>query len=80
MLFRSDHADWRRAAVASLARAMAPARVNGLVSDDEAAIAAALAYLDSAAGVTGHVLPLEAPDACARLIEQTLKINLKITP
>lgn len=58
-----DHADWRRAAVASLARAMAPARVNGLVSDDEAAIAAALAYLDSAAGVTGHLLPLDGEGA-----------------
>jgi pimeloyl-ACP methyl ester carboxylesterase len=28
----------------------------------------------------GHVLPLEAPDACARLIEQTLKLTPKITP
>ena len=53
------HRAWRLAAVQSLARAYAPRRVNGLVSDNEQAIAAAVAYLAGADGVTGQLLQLD---------------------
>nr|WP_137676113.1 hypothetical protein [Parerythrobacter lutipelagi] len=53
-----DHADWRRAMAHDLARAHAPARVNIVAGDDEASIAAALAFLEQAPGVTGQYLPL----------------------
>ena len=39
-----------------LARAAAPARVNAIAGNDEAAIAEALAYLEGAPGVTGQLL------------------------
>jgi hypothetical protein len=54
-----DHRAWRLAAVQDLARAAAPDRVNGIVGDDETAIAEALAYLESAPGVTGQLLAVE---------------------
>jgi hypothetical protein len=57
------HADWRRAAIQSLAREIAPRRINGIASDDEAAIAAAEAYLETADGVTGQYLPLDGEGA-----------------
>ncbi|WP_284124840.1 Rossmann fold domain-containing protein [Parerythrobacter aestuarii] len=53
-----DHADWRRAVAHDLARQHAPKRVN-VVSGEGAALAATLAYLECAPGVTGHYLPLE---------------------
>ena len=53
------HRNWRLAAVQSLAREFAPIRVNALVSDSEAAIAAAVHYLDKAEGVTGQLLELD---------------------
>ena len=57
----ADHTQraWRLAAVQSLAREYAPIRVNALASDSEAAIAAALAFLESAEGVTGQLLELD---------------------
>ena len=55
-----DHRGWRLAAVQDLARAAAPKRVNGVVGDDETAIAEALAYLASAPGITGQLLAVEA--------------------
>jgi hypothetical protein len=54
-----EHSDWRRAAIAMLARAMTPQRVNALASEDEAAIASALVYLEAAPGLTGQYLPLD---------------------
>lgn len=57
------HRDWREAAIATLAREQAPNRINGIASDDEPAIAAALAYLDSAGGITGQFLPLDSVGA-----------------
>lgn len=54
-----SHHGWRLAAVQQLARKHAPVRVNALVGDDEAAIAAAARYLGAADGVTGQVLPLD---------------------
>ena len=54
-----DHTDWRRAAARDLARAVAPKRVNLLAGDNEPVIAAALAYLAAAPGVTGQYLPLD---------------------
>ena len=61
------HRAWRLAAVQSLARHHAPARVNALASDDERAIAAALDYLAAAEGVTGQYLPLDGNGAEALL-------------
>lgn len=57
------HHGWRLAAVQQLARVRAPIRVNGLESEDETAIAAALAYLATAPGVTGQLLRLDAAGA-----------------
>ena len=54
-----DHSSWRLAAIQELAREMAPHRVNALTSDSEKAIAAALAYLATAEGVTGQLLELD---------------------
>jgi hypothetical protein len=54
-----SHRGWRLAAVQGLAREHAPIRVNAIAGDDEAAIAAALRYLQSAEGVTGQLLPLD---------------------
>ena len=60
------HRAWRLAAVQGLAREHAPIRVNGVASDDEAAIVAALDYLAHAPGVTGQYWPLDAQGAkCA---------------
>ena len=53
------HRAWRLAAVQALAREHAPARVNGLSGGSKPAIAAALAYLEAAEGVTGQYLPLD---------------------
>lgn len=60
-----EHRAWREAAVQTLARACAPRRVNALVSDDPAAIAAARAYLEAAPGITGHCLVLDGTGAGA---------------
>ncbi len=60
------HRAWRLAAVQGLARELAPRRVNALASADEAGIAAGLAYLEGAAGLTGQYLPLD--DAGAGLV------------
>jgi hypothetical protein len=57
------HRDWRKAAIATLAREKAPARINGLASDDEEVIAATLAYLEGAGGITGQYLPLDSAGA-----------------
>jgi hypothetical protein len=53
-----DHAGWRRAAVADLAREATPKRVNGVTGADEAAIDATLAWLAQAPGITGQLLPV----------------------
>lgn len=58
-----EHAGWRLSAVQTLARESAPSRVNAVASDDEAATAAALAYLAAAEGVTGQYLPLDSAGA-----------------
>ena len=60
-----DHQGWRLSVVQALAREWAPGRVNGVMSDSEAAIAATLAYLGDAAGVTGQYWPLDAEGASA---------------
>jgi hypothetical protein len=58
----ADHAHhaWRLAAVQGLARESVPVRINGVASDNEAAIAASLRYLSEAPGVTGQYWPLDA--------------------
>ena len=57
------HRAWRVAVLRDLAREYAPIRVNGVASDDEAAIAAALQYLAQAPGVTGQYWPLDGEGA-----------------
>lgn len=57
------HRAWRLAAVQGLSREAAPRRVNALASDDETAIAAALAYLAGAPGLTGQYFPLDGTGA-----------------
>jgi hypothetical protein len=57
------HRAWRLAAVQGLAREYAPLRVNALASDDEAAIASALACLNGAPGLTGQYLALDGAGA-----------------
>ena len=54
-----DHHGWRLAAIQDLARAAAPARVNGVVGSDEQAIAATLAWLEQAPGITGQLLSVQ---------------------
>ena len=54
-----SHRAWRLAAIQALAREYAPVRVNAIVSNSEAAITAALAYLGTAEGVTGQLLVLD---------------------
>ena len=59
-----SHRGWREAAVASLARMLAPRRVNAMVGDDDpAAIAATLAFLESSGAMTGQLLPLDSHGA-----------------
>ena len=53
------HRGWRLAAVQALAREHAPARVNAVAGGNATSIAAALAYLDAADGVTGQYLVLD---------------------
>ena len=57
------HRAWRAAAIQSLARQSAPARVNAIASDHEPAIASAIAYLSAAPGVTGQLLELDGTGA-----------------
>lgn len=57
------HRAWRLAVVQQLARENAPIRINALESVDEAAVAAALSWLDRAPGVTGQLLPLDGEGA-----------------
>ncbi len=57
------HADWRRAVIQSLAREIAPRRINAVASEDEAAIADAEAFLATAEGVTGQYLSLDGEGA-----------------
>lgn len=52
------HAEWRRVAVAALARTLAPRRVCAIAGGDATARAATLAFLDRAPGVTGQYLEL----------------------
>ena len=58
-----DHRGWRLAAVQDLAREAAPKRVNGIAGDDNEAVAAALAWLASAPGVTGQLLAVDGKSA-----------------
>ena len=53
------HRAWRLAAVQALAREHAPARVNAIASEGDAAVSAALTYLEAAEGFTGQYLPLD---------------------
>ena len=58
-----DHASWRKAVVADLARAAAPKRVNAIAGNDRQAIDATLAWLDQASGITGQLLAVDGTGA-----------------
>lgn len=66
-----EHRAWRLAVVQQLAREHAPIRVNGIETDDEEALAAALAYVQNAPGLTGHLLRLDRNGAGALLSKST---------
>lgn len=51
-----EHRGWRLAAVQGLARECAPKRINGIVGNEEHAIAQALEWLAQAPGITGQLL------------------------
>ena len=53
------HEDWRRAAVATLAREHAPVRVNAVAGDDAAGVAATADYIAAAPGLTGQYLVVD---------------------
>jgi hypothetical protein len=53
------HHGWQLAAVQSLARELAPVRVNGLTGGGAATIAQTAEWLADAPGVTGQLLSLE---------------------
>jgi hypothetical protein len=55
------HEDWRRAAIATLARERTPVRINAIAGDDPAALAATAHYIAHAPGLTGQYL-IVAPD------------------
>jgi hypothetical protein len=54
-----DHRAWRLAAIQDFARQAAPRRVNGIVGESEQAIAATLAWLEQAPGITGQLLSVQ---------------------
>lgn len=55
-----SHASWRLAAIQELAREAAPFRVNCVEGDDQHAVSEVLGYLQSAPGVTGQILTVDA--------------------
>lgn len=54
-----DHSAWRRAALADLARAHAPVRINAVVGDDPAALDAVCAWLERSPGITGQTFGVD---------------------
>lgn len=54
-----EHTGWRRSAIQALAREAAPRRVNGIAGKEQAAIAATIAWLADAPGITGQLLPVD---------------------
>lgn len=66
-----EHRGWRLAVVQQLARDQAPRRVNAIESDDQAATAAAVEYLENAPGLTGQLLRLDRNGAGALLSSMT---------
>lgn len=54
-----DHSAWRRAAVADLARAHAPARINAIAGDDAAVTDAVCTWLERSPGITGQVFGVD---------------------
>ena len=57
------HRAWREAAIQTIARTRAPARINAIASDDEPAIAATQAFIAAAPGLTGQYFPLDSHGA-----------------
>lgn len=55
----ADHHGWRRAAVADLARAHAPVRINAVVGDDPAALDAVCAWIERSPGITGQTFGVD---------------------
>ena len=57
------HRDWRAAAIQTIARQCAPARINAVAGADAAAVAAAQAFILAAPGLTGQYLALDSVGA-----------------
>jgi len=53
------HDGWIRSAIQELARAFSGERVNAVIGGDDTAIAATLAYLERAPGVTGQCFQVD---------------------
>lgn len=53
------HRGWMREAVAALARAMAPVRVNAVIAHESSATDTLVAWLGSASGVTGQIFVVD---------------------
>lgn len=54
-----EHAGWRLAAIQSLAREAAPARVNAVIGADPAGVEQTAAWLAAAEAITGECLTLD---------------------
>lgn len=57
------HRAWREAAIQTIARTRAPARINAIAADDESAITATEAFIMAAPGLTGQYLALDSHGA-----------------
>lgn len=54
-----DHVGWRQAAIQSLAREAAPARVNAVIGNDPLVIDRTIAWLETADAITGQCFTLD---------------------
>ena len=58
-----EHHAWRLAAIQSMARRLAPVRVNGIVGRNPDEIAKTREFLETAPGVTGQLLTVDSTSA-----------------
>ncbi|MES2491685.1 MAG: hypothetical protein V4579_00215 [Pseudomonadota bacterium] len=57
------HRAWREAAIQTMARELAPVRINAVATVEPAPLLAAEAYIARAPGLTGQYLPLDSQGA-----------------
>lgn len=58
-----DHRPWRSAAIADLARKIAPRRINAVAGDDVAIVGRAVTWFNGASGITGQYFALDSVGA-----------------